>query len=111
MMPKFISTRRFSMKVLVILFSLLLVILFIIKAIFMFFQYRKTPKHEWHQLNPTFYKWIAIAFFAMGLMAVVDLTEGDGNAAGAVIKLLLSGIMFFESRRQKRRLEKEKETL
>lgn len=99
------------MKALIIFLVLLLVFLFIIKAVIMIFQYRRTPKHEWKKLHPTFYKWVAIAFFAMGLMEVVDLTEDDGSVASAVIKLLLCVIMFFESRRQKRLLDKENESL
>lgn len=99
------------MKALIILISLLLVFLFIIKAVILFFRYRKTPKDEWGKLHPEFYKWIAVAFFAMGLMELVDLSEGDGNVVSAAIKLLLSAVLFFESRRRKRLLEKDHESL
>lgn len=99
------------MKALIIFISLLLVLLFIIKAVIMIFKYRKTPKDEWGKLHPEFYKWLAVAFFAMGLMELVDLSEGDGSAVSAAIKLLLCVVIFFEARRRKRLLEKDHESL
>ncbi|MEW9032004.1 MAG: hypothetical protein AB2404_04655 [Planifilum fimeticola] len=99
------------MKALIIFVSLLLVLLFIIKAVILFFKYRKTPKDEWGKLHPEFYKWIAVAFFAMGLMDLVDLSEGEGSVVSAAVKLLLSVVIFFESRRRKRLAEKDQESL
>ncbi|GAA5346524.1 hypothetical protein CLV97_11834 [Planifilum fimeticola] len=99
------------MKALIIFVSLLLVLLFLIKAVIMFFKYRKTPKDEWGKLHPEFYKWIAVAFLAMGLMDLVDLSEGEGSVVSAAIKLILSVVIFFESRRRKRLAEKDQESL
>jgi hypothetical protein len=99
------------MKALIIFVSLLLVLLFIIKAVILFFKYRKTPKDEWGKLHPEFYKWIAVAFFAMGLMDLVELSEGEGSVVSAAVKLLLSVVIFFESRRRKRLAEKDQESL
>ncbi len=99
------------MKALIIFISLLLVILFLIKAVVVFFRYRRTPKDEWGKLHPELYKWMAVALLGMGVMELVDLSEGEGSVFSAVIKLLLFATLLFESRRRRRLLEKDRESL
>jgi len=96
------------MSELLIALSILVVFICVIRFVILFFQYRKTPKHEWKKLQPAFFLWIGLAFLAMG---VVDFAEEDGSLVGGIVKVLLGVFSIIDSRRRKHLLEKENASL